>query len=249
MPTIEIISIDSDKLDINQADFEFAIIEENKPISHRGLFYDFLLRFNGTILHLGNPVFKNDKNGGFFGSDLIDWDFGHLDNFKFTDKYKKEILGLLITAFDKSPTKQAILLTDKQTDDPRPLYKRFDTVSDLTTRHDNKGLDWNTLYLINFDDITDSLYKEVDWVLWNDWDPIGVNDYGGPDDEYRGYVPEIYKMLQDNKSDSEIAKHLDWITTDRMGLFSNMGESLRIARLLIKIKTNVKKSTGYNNGS
>ena len=246
MPTIEIISIDSDKLDINQADFDIAIIEENKPISHRGLFYDFLLRFNGVILHLGNPDFKSDKNDGFFGSDLIDWNFGHLDNFQFADKYKQEIFGLIKIAVDKSPTKQAILLTDKQADNPRPLHKRFDSIVDLKSRHDNEGLDWNTLYLINFDNITDSLYNEIDWILWNDWDPIGVNDYGGPDDEYRGYVPEIYKMLQDNQSDTEIAKQLDWIATDRMGLISKMDESLRIARLVIKAKKNDKKSTGYN---
>ena len=27
---------------------------------------------------------------------------------------------------------------------------------------------------------------KVNKVLWEEWDPMGVNDYGGPDDEYRG---------------------------------------------------------------
>lgn len=150
MPTIEIISIDSDKLDINQADFNIAIIEESRPISHRGLFYEFLLSFKGVILHLGNPDFKNDKKSGFFGSDLINWDFCVLDKFQFADNYKKEIFGLLKFAFDKSPMNQAIILTDKQADNPKSSYKSFDSISDLISRHDNAGLDWNTMYLINF---------------------------------------------------------------------------------------------------
>ena len=27
------------------------------------------------------------------------------------------------------------------------------------------------------------LFTKVDKILWKEWDPIGVNDYGGPDDE------------------------------------------------------------------
>lgn len=42
MPTIEIISIGADELGLKQTDFDIAIIEENKLISHRGLFNDFL---------------------------------------------------------------------------------------------------------------------------------------------------------------------------------------------------------------
>jgi len=42
MPTIEIASINSTGLRLNQADFDVAIIEENKLESHRGLFYDLL---------------------------------------------------------------------------------------------------------------------------------------------------------------------------------------------------------------
>ena len=38
MPTIEIASINSTGLGLNQADFDIAIIEENKLESHRGLF-------------------------------------------------------------------------------------------------------------------------------------------------------------------------------------------------------------------
>ena len=240
MPTIEIISIDTDKLDLNQEDFEVAIIEEYKLISHRGLYNDFLLKFKGTIIHIGNPEFRYNKDGGFFGGDLINWDFGHKNNFKFDEKNKSEIIRLLNLSYDKSRTNQTIFLTDIQAENPIPRFKRFAAIKELINHHDKDGLDWNTLYMINFNNIMNSLYSEVDWILWNDWDPIGINDYGGPNDEYRGYVPETYRLLKENKIDIEIANHLERIVIERIGLNSNFEESLRIARLLIKAKQNYK---------
>ena len=52
-----------------------------------------------------------------------------------------------------------------------------------------------------------ALYKSVDEILWNDWDPIGVNDIA-PRDEYQSYVPEIFSMLIHNKTEKEIAARL-----------------------------------------
>lgn len=65
MPTIEIVSLKSNGLEINQEDFNVAIIEENILESHRGLFYDLLSKQQGTIVHIGNPDYKYDKEGGF----------------------------------------------------------------------------------------------------------------------------------------------------------------------------------------
>ena len=36
---------------------------------------------------------------------------------------------------------------------------------------------------------------EVDRMLWEEWDPIGLNTKGGPEDEYRSYVPSIRNLL------------------------------------------------------
>lgn len=49
------------------------------------------------------------------------------------------------------------------------------------------------------------LYKKIDTLLWEEWDPIGVNDYGGPDDEYRSYVPKVFRMKTEGASTIEIA--------------------------------------------
>jgi len=76
------------------------------------------------------------------------------------------------------------------------------------------------------------LYVRVARLLWAEWDPIGVNDYGGPDDEYNMYVPEIVVMLERNMDIEEIAKHLSEIATKRMGLFDNREHSLSTAEKL-----------------
>lgn len=72
MPTIEIASINSKRLGLNQADFDFAIIEEDKLESHRGLFDDLLRQQNGVILHIGNPDCKHDENAGYFAGAIVD---------------------------------------------------------------------------------------------------------------------------------------------------------------------------------
>lgn len=165
MPTIEIISIDNKALGIDQEEFRFAIIEEAELISHRGLYYDFLRKYQGAILHIGNPEFRNDKDGGFFGGDLIDWEFDNNDNFKFQEKYQSDFLRLLESAVEKSPDKQAFFLTDIQANEPEPKFRRIKNFSNFTSLYEHEGLEWNTLYAINVQHMRNSLYSEIDWIL------------------------------------------------------------------------------------
>ena len=167
MPTIEIASFNSKGLGLNQADFGVAIIEENKLESHRGLFYDLLRQQNGVIVHIGNPVFKDDKEGAFFAGQIIDWDFeptqiffpefdenNPTDNrganqqfkFKFLDRYKIDIDKLLKIALDNSPIKKVCFLTDYQFGPENGKSEIIYTITDFWTQHDNEGLGLNTLY-------------------------------------------------------------------------------------------------------
>ena len=167
MPTIEIASINATGFDLNQDDFDVAIIEEKKLESHRGLFYDFLLKQKGTIIHIGNPEFKTDKDSGYFAGQIIDWEFedpdfdkkrkglkSNQDNsyanqdfkFQFRQEYKNDINRILEIAIDNSPDNKIYFLTDYQFG---PEKENFKTVEDLRTfweNHDNGGLNWNTLY-------------------------------------------------------------------------------------------------------
>ena len=170
MPTIEIASINTSNLNIDQKDFDIAIIEEDKLESHRGLFYDFLLNQNGTILHLGNPNFKEDKEGLFFAGQIVDWNFDEkeiqlpivdssdpndnwgsdqADRFKFIDRYQLEIDRLIAIGLDKSPISKIYFLTDYQFGPEKEKYEKIDSSRELWSIHDKFGLRWNTLYEIN----------------------------------------------------------------------------------------------------
>jgi hypothetical protein len=69
--------------------------------------------------------------------------------------------------------------------------------------------------------------------LWNDWDPIGLNKLGGPDDEYDSYAPAILLMIEDGASVTEIAAHLFAIRSEVMGI---EGPEHAAARALLALK-------------
>jgi hypothetical protein len=169
MPTIEIVSIKSLGLDLNQADFEVSLIEDNKLESHRGLFYSFLREQNGVIIHIGNPDLKYKNEGGFFAGQIIDWSIEpneiiipgvYLDDltvnqganqqfcFKFLERFRRDINNLLIRAIDCSPTKKIYFLTDYQFGPEKENQEIIFTVRDFWTKHDYSGLTFNTMYEI-----------------------------------------------------------------------------------------------------
>ncbi len=149
MPTIEIASINSTGLELDQADFKIAIIEEAKLESHRGLFNDFLSTKNGTIVHLGNPDFRNDKNGFYFAGELINWEFPSTTNFKFAKEHQSDIEFILQIALKKSSKRQLFFLTDYQFGPRTGRFKKIDSLKDFWQEHHNLGLIWNTCYEIH----------------------------------------------------------------------------------------------------
>ena len=162
MPTIEIASINSTGLGLHQADFKVAIIEESKLVSHRGLFYNLLKKQNGVLIHIGNPNFRDDKNGGFFAGMIIDWSVEQNEYlyipeggntganqqfiFKFLDQYKPDIDKLLKIALNKSPIKRICFLTDYQFGPEKAEIEIIYTIKDFWDRHDTEGLRFNTMY-------------------------------------------------------------------------------------------------------
>lgn len=89
--------------------------------------------------------------------------------------------------------------------------------------------------LIDMNSEQKKIYKKVDEILWNDWDPIGVNDVA-PRDEYQMYIPEIFKMLIENKTETEIAERLNDIAINTMGLIGNLEHCEIIAKKLTENK-------------
>ena len=60
--------------------------------------------------------------------------------------------------------------------------------------------------------------QEIDRVLWEVWDPIGVNRIPNARGEYGMYVNGVFEVLKSGASDEFIAEHLLTIATDRMEL-------------------------------
>ncbi|WP_228244059.1 hypothetical protein [Porphyrobacter sp. GA68] len=61
--------------------------------------------------------------------------------------------------------------------------------------------------------------KQLKALLWEEWDPIGVNNgSGGPTDEYDSYALKLYSMLQSNASRDEVLNYLVWVRTEYIGI-------------------------------
>ena len=77
------------------------------------------------------------------------------------------------------------------------------------------------------------LYKTIDEILWNDWDPIGVNDTEEARDEYQSYTPQVYSFRINNSDSETIAQHLHKIETERMGLFGDIKKCRQVAEKIL----------------
>lgn len=169
MPTIEIVSLKTTGLEINQDNFNLAVIEESVLKSHRGLFFDFLSEQQGIIIHIGNPDLKYNLDGGFFAGNIINWEFEDpnyeekkknlvisAENnwanqdflFQFENKFKNEIKKLMQIAINKSPIHKIYFLTDYQFGPEKAEFKFLNNLKDFWKEHDQNGLNWNTLYEI-----------------------------------------------------------------------------------------------------
>jgi len=83
------------------------------------------------------------------------------------------------------------------------------------------------------------LYRRVDEVLYYVWDPIGVAYSPAARDEYQGYLPKVFAMLQEEMDASPVAAYLDNVATESMGLDANPEHSKRVAELLLDWKTEI----------
>ncbi len=58
---------------------------------------------------------------------------------------------------------------------------------------------------------------QIRHVLLHVWDPIGVHDEPNAQDEYDGYIGELYELLTGQATNLEIHKYLYWVAHTRMG--------------------------------
>lgn len=86
---------------------------------------------------------------------------------------------------------------------------------------------------MNKKQINDNL-KTIKKILWEDWDPIGINEAVTAIDEYDSYTPEIYKMLANSADAVTVANYLTHVDTELMGGTANPARDLLVANKLIQ---------------
>lgn len=79
------------------------------------------------------------------------------------------------------------------------------------------------------------LYNAIDEILWNDWDPIGVND-NAPRDEYQRYTPIIFSLKINGEDSETIAAKLYEIETVTIGVMGSIEHCRQIAEKIINLK-------------
>lgn len=79
------------------------------------------------------------------------------------------------------------------------------------------------------------IYKAIDEILWNDWDPIGVNDIEEVRDEYQSYIPHIFSLTIQGADKIKLSKHLFEIETKNMGMIGNLNHCQAIAEKIINL--------------
>ena len=87
------------------------------------------------------------------------------------------------------------------------------------------------------------LYQAIDEILWKDWDPIGVSGMDGPPDEYRMYLPEVYRLALKGDQ-SKIVDYLFWAATDRMGLTTQRNQHVAAAEKILAAKERIGVADG-----
>lgn len=85
-------------------------------------------------------------------------------------------------------------------------------------------------------DFDKQLYNIIDKILWEDWDPIGVNNCPEARNEYHGYIPEIFSLILNNVPAEKISSKLYSFATERMGLSNNKNNCLVVANKIISEK-------------
>ena len=150
MPTIEVVCVSqAEPLDVSS--LPFAVLAENKLLSHRALFQSDFDKLRGCIYHLGNPDLRGDEEGLFWAYALISDAISERDEedcLKFNDEFVPHIKEMLSQLFIASPVGQITFSSDWQfgTEDVR----RFEEITEekFWKMHDACELRFNAFYKI-----------------------------------------------------------------------------------------------------
>jgi len=84
------------------------------------------------------------------------------------------------------------------------------------------------------------LYNFIDDLLWEEWDPIGINDIPEARDEYSSYTPQIFSLAIHGASHEDIVEKLRRIEINWMGLVSNAERNMKLATKILQAALDFK---------
>ena len=90
-------------------------------------------------------------------------------------------------------------------------------------------------------DENEKLISEVDRILWEDWDPIGVNEISEARDEYSSYVFIVVRLLREGADAEQIAHHLKIIEEDTIGMTVYDDHRKRVACNLVAARASMNR--------
>ena len=73
-------------------------------------------------------------------------------------------------------------------------------------------------------------------LLWEKWDPIGINSEPGACDEYDAYAEDVYTLVRNGRGIDEIADYLKWVQTVRMELAEKPELNRKIAEMAAALR-------------
>ena len=79
------------------------------------------------------------------------------------------------------------------------------------------------------------LYKQIDEILWQDWDPIGINDEENIRDEYCVYVTKVFSLKIHGADKNKIAEYLYEMETINIGTNGNNQNCEFVAQKIINL--------------
>ena len=80
------------------------------------------------------------------------------------------------------------------------------------------------------------LYRFIDEILINEWDPIGVSDIPEARDEYYAFIPQVFEKVINGESVQSIAKLLRNLETEELALLGANTDCKKIAEKIIEEK-------------
>lgn len=136
----------------------------------------------------------------------------------------------------KEPTSVFIVLVP----DPDVISERFHLDRSLfiawgMASRDNEAARSETTKRKRADAVMDSIRK----ILFNDWDPIGIND-SAPEDEYDAYIGVIYRSLSSGATEADIAEDLRKLELEQIGSATSPAHRYSVANKLKQINVSIQ---------